>query len=132
MCVLIYLPVPFSFLPQTRANCIANGGLQTEKTNKQTNPTSRKTRLLKRFQTHVRVQFLTELDTRWASAGDIVPKAVSVPVGCSQWKMLEAATVSGERKVPNPWPWHKMPGTAARTEWDSRGQKVQPEAEGWW
>lgn len=115
---------------------MANGGLETEKTkklNKQANkPNFQEDLALKRFQSRVWVQFLTELDTRWASAGEVAPKAGSVPAGCSQWKMLEAATVSGERKVPNPWPWHKTPGTAARTEWDSRGRKVQHEAEDWW
>lgn len=32
--VCTYLPVPLSFLPKIWANCIANGGLETEKTNK--------------------------------------------------------------------------------------------------
>lgn len=135
VCVPISLFL-FPSFPKCGPIVLANGGLETEKTkklNKQANkPNFQEDLALKRFQSRVWVQFLTELDTRWASAGEVAPKAGSVPAGCSQWKMLEAATVSGERKVPNPWPWHKTPGTAARTEWDSRGRKVQREAEGWW
>lgn len=47
----------------------------------------------------------------WPLCGPLqaAPTAASVPAGCSQWKMLETATVSGGRKVPTPWLWHKTP-----------------------
>ncbi|OBS78196.1 hypothetical protein A6R68_19422, partial [Neotoma lepida] len=54
-----------------------------------------------------------ELDTRGVSSGDVAPKAVSVPAGCSQWKMLEAATASGEKEVISISIWFSSGGALA-------------------
>lgn len=76
------------------ANCIANRGPEREKNKNKTNNRNSGALHFDKILSPGEGAVSQRTGHRGVSAGNVAPKAVSVPAGCSQWKMLEAAAAA--------------------------------------